>query len=136
MRHPRNVFGRRTVFHGGNPGCDHVCSARTNDVHTENFVSLFVSQDLDQPVSVHAGAGAAKRFVRKATHLVSPAVAFQLFLCKTYAGHFRPRVDNARDEQVIDMRLLASETLGNIYSFLFRCVCCIKRVSGRQCLDR
>ena len=54
-----NVFSGSSVFHAKHSFCDHLSSVGSNDVDTQDLVSLLVSEDLDQAIRSVVGSGSA-----------------------------------------------------------------------------
>ena len=65
VTHPGDVLGGGPVFHGHDRFGDHVGGTRSADVNAQDFIGFGVGEDLDEPVGVHRGTGAAAGLERE-----------------------------------------------------------------------
>ena len=89
-----------------------------DDVRAEDPIGRRVGQELHEPVGQSDRPRATVRHERELAGLVGDAGLLELLLGLADRGHLRCRVDHARDDVVVDVRLLADQLLGDAGALL------------------
>src|SRR5690554_60533 len=117
------IFCTGTEFHGNDALGNDFRSLRTNNVETQDTVSLRIGDDLDHATGGIRRHGTAIGRKREAAYVVLFAFSLQLLFGLTDPGHFGEGVDHVRDAVVVHLRLVAGNALGNHHTFFRRFVC-------------
>mmetsp|Transcript_14377 Transcript_14377/g.41066 ORF Transcript_14377/g.41066 Transcript_14377/m.41066 type:complete len:300 (-) Transcript_14377:747-1646(-) len=114
-----NIFTRSSVFHSQHALRDQLSCICSHDVNTKNFISLFVSQELHDAVSLIYCPRTAVCHHTEFTSLEFHSSLLELFFCLPNPGDLWVSVDNGRDGVVVDVAYFASNVLDTCDSVLF-----------------
>ncbi|EGE56106.1 hypothetical protein RHECNPAF_750070 [Rhizobium etli CNPAF512] len=116
------IFRRTAELHQHGSLVDHLAGAETDDMAAEHAVGVLVGEDLDETVGRQHRAGAPVRRERELADLIGDTRRLQLFLGLADRSDLGLRVDDARNDIVIDVAMLAGEDFGQRHTLVFRLV--------------
>ena len=114
-----NILRRGSVLHSKDALSDKLSSIRTDDVDSEDFISVLVSEDLDKSIIVFVTFGSGVGQEGEVSFVVSDALSLELLFGLTYIGDFWVSVDYIRNSVVVDMSREAADQFDYSDSFLF-----------------
>ena len=113
-----HILGARAELHGDRDLSDQRAGIRPDDVRAQHAVRVLVGENLHEAVHLAHGARAAIRHEGELADLVARTARLQLLLGLADARHLGPGVDDARDDAVVHMAMLAGQHLGQRDAFL------------------
>lgn len=113
-----NVLSGSTVLDTENALSNELTSVGTNHVDTEDAVSLGISEDLDDTLSIIDSASTRVGHEGELADLVLDALSLEVLLVLTDGGDLRVGVDDTGDGVVVDVAVLASHDLDSGNTFL------------------
>ncbi|EEQ37563.1 hypothetical protein CLUG_01685 [Clavispora lusitaniae ATCC 42720] len=118
MAHAGNVLGGSTVFQSQASLGDHLTSVRTNDVTSQDTVSLSVRKELNKTVSVQVCLGTRVGNKWEFTNLVQNALLLQLLLGGTDPSNFWVCVHHRWNVAVVNVTMALLNELSSSNTFL------------------
>jgi len=119
---PSNVLGRSSILHPQHSFSNHFSSMCSNDVDTKDLVSLFVSEHLDEALSVIVGSCPAVSLEQKVAFTIVNSFFFEVLLRFTHIGHLWVCVDHRRNDVVVHMTTIPNHVLYSSDPFFFSLV--------------
>src|SRR5699024_10622601 len=112
MRHSCNIFSTCAVFHGSYSSSDHVSRSGTNHMNSQNLICLFVRSDFNKTINIARSTASTQSTHWETTYLTSYTFLLKLLLSLTNCGNFRPGINYARNEVIVNVRFLSGNLLG------------------------
>lgn len=106
-----DILGGSAILHGETSLGNHLTGVGTDDVDTKDTVSLGISDDLDETVSVVVGAGTRVGDEGVAANLVLDTSLLELLLVLTNPGDLGVGVDDGGNGIVVDVTVAGGNHL-------------------------
>src|SRR6516165_9028858 len=116
----REIFRRAAEFHQDAGFGDELARARAKDMNAKHAIGLGIGENLHKAIGVAHGASPAIGGEGKFPDLVFDSFGFQIIFRSPDGSDFGHCVDDARNDFVIHMAMLAGEDFGDGYALVFR----------------